>query len=107
MRRRAGAAAEPGVYATQARVELILEIAEREVRDRDFADARDHDESLAGDIEGECPLCVARNEEDEPVARSESIGCVDRASEVRVELRRLIGEDVESENRLPSVDRHR
>ena len=65
----------------------------------ELADLRDHDESLARDLEAVRQLDVAREDEHELVAGTEHVVLVHRAGGARVEHRRLLPEHAQAVDR--------
>ena len=103
--RGARAATQAGIDAAKARVQDILELAEREVGNRDLPDPRNDDEALARDVERVGPLGISGDDEDDAIAGPEPVARVHGAGEVGIELRRLRVEDAEAKDGEAAVRR--
>ena len=84
--RGAGAAREFRVHAPEACIQHVAQLAEGEVRDEHLSHLRDQDEPFTGDRERIGALDVAREDEDELVARAERVVRRNGAGERRQEL---------------------
>jgi hypothetical protein len=89
LRSRARPAPNAGVRSRESRVELIFELAFRQIRDLHLTDVRNDDKSLACDLEVVRRLHVAGENQHEPVAWPKPVVLVDRTGDRCVELRRL------------------
>ena len=84
--RGAGAAREFRVHAPEPCIQHVAQLAEGEVRDEHLSHLRDQDEPFTGDRERIGALDVAREDEDELVARAERVVRRNGAGERRQEL---------------------
>ena len=86
MGRRSRATPNARVNAAKPRVENVLKLREREIRDLQLADLRDDDEAFACHVESMRDLDVTSKNEHQTVARPEPIVIVNRPRKIRVEL---------------------
>ena len=61
---------DTGIHSLQAGVELVLELAQAEIRDVDLSHLGDDDEALTVDVEGVGLLDISRQDENQHVARA-------------------------------------
>src|SRR5947207_4641024 len=103
MCRRARATAHTRVDPTQAGIENILKLAERQVRNLKLANLWDDDEALTDDIDCMCDFDVTGEDEHQVVARAQSIILIHRSGEISVKLGGRQPEHIETEDRFAAV----
>ena len=87
-RGRAGTAPQPRVHTPQARVQHVFQLAEREIRDGNFTNARNDDKSLSRNVKRIRSLGVSSQDEHDAIAGAEAIAGVNGSGEIGIELRR-------------------